>query len=119
MKKYLHLDQGYFFQPVALEITGAVGPDSMPFLKEFDHQIRAVMGEPQSFVFLMQRLSVAVQTGNAASLLSTLGFWILVIVGNNFLLLLSLFLLPVLFFCCLFSCILFCSLFCSIVIFLF
>ena len=74
VKKYSHLDQGYFFQPVALETTGAVGPDSMSFLKELGHRIRRVMGEPQSFMFLMQRVSAAVQTGNAVSVLGTLGF---------------------------------------------
>ena len=74
VKTYSHLDQEYFFQPVALETSGAVGPDSMPFLKELGHRIRRVMGEPQSFVFLMQRLSVAVQTGNAVSVQGTLGF---------------------------------------------
>ena len=31
-------------------------------------------GEPQSFVFLILRLSVAVQVGNAISVLATLGF---------------------------------------------
>ena len=74
MKKDLHLDRGYLFQPVALETTGAVGPDSMPFLKELGLRIRRVTGEACSFVFLMQRLSVAVQTGNAISVLGTLGF---------------------------------------------
>ena len=62
------------FQPVALETTDAVGRDSMPVLKELGHRIRRVTGEPQSFVFLMQRLSVAVQTGNAVSVLGTVGF---------------------------------------------
>ena len=37
LEKYSHLDQGYFFQPVALETTGAVGPDSMSFLKELGY----------------------------------------------------------------------------------
>ena len=59
---------------MTLETTGAVGPDSMSFLKELGYRIRRVTGEPQSFVFLMQRLSVAVQTGNAVSVLGTLGF---------------------------------------------
>ena len=72
MKNYSHLNRGYLFQPVSLETTGAVGPDFMPFLKEFGLQIRRVTGEACSFVFLMQRFSVAVQTGNAISVLGTL-----------------------------------------------
>ena len=74
VKKYLHLDRGYLFQTVALQTTGAVGLDSMPLLKELDVRIRRVKGEVRSFVFLMQRISVAVQTGNAISVLGTLGF---------------------------------------------
>ena len=74
VKKYSHLAQGYLFQPVALETTGAVGPDSMPFLKELGLRIRRVTGDAHSFVFLMQRLSVAVQKGNAISVLGTLVF---------------------------------------------
>ena len=50
VKKYSHLDQGYFFQPVALETTGAVGPDSMFFLKELGHRIRMVMGDVRLYL---------------------------------------------------------------------
>ena len=74
VKKYPHLDRRYLFQPVALETTGVVGPDSMPFMKELGVQIRRVTGEARSFVFLMQRIIVAVQMGNAISVLGTLEF---------------------------------------------
>ena len=50
MKKYSHLDWGYLFQPVALETTGAAGPDSMPFLKELGLRTRRVTGKARSFV---------------------------------------------------------------------
>ena len=73
-EKYSLLDWGYFFQPVALENTSAVGPDSVLFMKVFRIRIRRVIGEVRSFVFLMQKLSVGVQTGNAISVLGTLGF---------------------------------------------
>ena len=42
-KKYSHLDQGYFFQPVAFETSGAVGPDSMSFLKELGYIIITII----------------------------------------------------------------------------
>ena len=50
VKKYSRLDWGYLFQPVALETTGAVGLDFMPFLKELGLQISRVTGKAPSFV---------------------------------------------------------------------
>ena len=71
-KKYSHLEHSYSFQPIAFETSGSIGPDSMSFLKDLGRRIKMVTGEPQSFSFLMQRLSVAVQTGNAISVLGSL-----------------------------------------------
>jgi len=56
-----------------VETAGSVGPDSMFFLKDLGLRIKMATGEPQSFAFLMQRLSVAVQTGNAISVMGTIG----------------------------------------------
>ena len=44
----------------------------MAFLKDLGHRVIMATGEPQSFSFLMQRLAVAVQVGNAISVLGTL-----------------------------------------------
>ena len=71
-KKYVHLSHSYFFQPVAVETSGSVGVESMAFLKDLGHRVIMATGEPQSFSFLMQRLAVAVQVGNAISVLGTL-----------------------------------------------
>ena len=57
---------------IAFETSGSIGLDSMSFLKDLGHHIKMVTGEPQSFSFLMQRLLVAVQTGNAISVLGSL-----------------------------------------------
>ena len=48
------------------------GPKTTEFLKELRHQLRQVSGEANSFAYLTQRLSVAVQRGNAASVLGTI-----------------------------------------------
>ena len=53
MQKYKHLDSCYFFTPVAIETSGVFGPKTMEFLKGLG-------------------LSVAVQRGNAASVLGTM-----------------------------------------------
>ena len=42
------------------------------FLKELGHRLRQVSGEANIFEYLTQRLSVAIQRGNAASVLGTM-----------------------------------------------
>ena len=71
-KKYARLDHAYLFQPVAFETCGTVGPESMSFLRNLGKRLRSVTGEPSSFAYLLQRLSVAIQVGNAASPLGSL-----------------------------------------------
>eukprot|EP00731_Ephydatia_muelleri_P026828 Em0018g928a len=72
MQKYKHLDSCYFFTPVAIETSGVFGPKTTEFLKELGHRLRQVSGEANSFAYLAQRLSVAIQRGNAASVLGTI-----------------------------------------------
>ena len=49
-----------------LQLTlGAVGESALDFLQELGRRIASSTAEPRSFSFLMQRLSVAVQRGNA------------------------------------------------------
>ena len=66
MQKYKHLDSCYFFTPVAIETSGVFGPKTTEFLKELGVRLRQVSGD------LTQRLSVAIQRGNAASVLGTI-----------------------------------------------
>ena len=51
---------------VAIETLGAIGPRSMLFLRDLGRRIALESGEPRSTDYLLQRLSVAVQRGNAA-----------------------------------------------------
>ena len=71
-QKYKHLDSYYFFTPVAIETSGVFGPKTTEFLKELGHRLRQVSGEANSFAYLTQRLSIAIQRGNAASVLGTM-----------------------------------------------
>ena len=71
-QKYKHLESCYFFTPVAIETSGVFGPKTTEFLKELGHQLRQVSREAYSFAYLTQRLSVAIQRGNAASVLGTM-----------------------------------------------
>ena len=72
MQKYKHLDSCYFFTPVAIETSGDFGPKTTEFLKELGLRLRQVSGEANSFAYLTQRLLVAIQRGNAASVLGTI-----------------------------------------------
>ena len=72
IQKYKHLDSCHFFTPVVIETTGVFGPRTTEFLKELGHRLRRVSGEANSFAYLTQRLSVAVQWSNAALVLGTM-----------------------------------------------
>ena len=54
--KYSNLDPLHYFQPVAVETSGAFGLDISPFLKKHGHRISRVTGETRSFLFLIQHL---------------------------------------------------------------
>ena len=67
--KYSSLGVGYSFTPVAFETLGAMGKKSLAFVKDLGHRVRQRTGE----AYLLQRLSVAVQRGNAVSVLGSVG----------------------------------------------
>ena len=69
--KYTSLGAGYSFTPVAIESLGAMGKRSLAFVKELGHRVRQCSGEVKARAYLLQRLSVAVQRGNAVSVLGT------------------------------------------------
>ena len=63
---------------MAIESSRVVGPQSMDFLRDLGRCLAHVTGEAKSMTYLLQRLSVAVQRGNAergnaTSLLGTKG----------------------------------------------
>ena len=70
--KYSSLAATYYFVPVAVETLGALGEEAVAFFSDLGRRIAATTGEPRSSAFLFQRLSVAVQRGNAASVSGTL-----------------------------------------------
>ena len=72
--KYSSLGARYLFQPVAVETAGAMGPETLNFVKDLKlgRQISPTTGEPRSTEYLIQRLSVAIQRGNAISFAGTM-----------------------------------------------
>ena len=69
--KYAPLAVAHHFVPVAIETLGSMGPAGLKFIEELGKRISAVTGDPRETAFLKQRLSLAVQRGNAVSILGT------------------------------------------------
>ena len=69
--RYAHLEATHLFTPVAIETLGAFGQEARSFLRELAYRMSLSTGEPQSHQFLIQRVAVAVQWGNAASILGS------------------------------------------------
>ena len=70
--KYVCLtDKGYIFQHLAFEIQGGVGPSTSTFLKNLCKKLCVCNQENRAGSFFRQRLSLAIQVGNAASVVGT------------------------------------------------
>ena len=68
-EKYRDLPSSHMFCPISIETMGAMGPRSLTLVKEVGRRIMAETGEAKSTDYLLQRLSIAVQRGNCASVL--------------------------------------------------
>ena len=72
LTKYATLTAAHHFVPIAIETLGAWGPSGLSFINELGKKITVAFGDPRATAFLKQRLSLAVQRGNAASVLGTI-----------------------------------------------
>ena len=66
--KYQALRDRYIFQPVAFETSGVLGCSTMTFLCDIGRKMTAESGDPREAAWLRQRVSIAVQRGNSASI---------------------------------------------------
>ena len=73
MKYAAHLDHNHIFTPIAIETSRVFGSETLKFLRELGHCLRQASGECNGYSYLLQRLSVAVQRGNAASVMGSVG----------------------------------------------
>ena len=69
IRKYVDLPRAVTFVPVAVETLGPICSDGIEFITELGRRIASVSGDPRDTAFLFQRISIAVQRGNAASVL--------------------------------------------------
>ena len=72
IEKYRELiDSGYIFQPVALEVQGSLGESSEIFITRPFKMLCRSHDDQRAGSFLKQRISMALQIGNAACVLGT------------------------------------------------
>ena len=70
--KYQSLAVYYTFVPIAIETLGSMGPEAKTFLLELGQRLRQQTGEPRSTSFLLQRISMAIQKGNAIAIMGSI-----------------------------------------------
>ena len=69
--KYHDLSRDYHFVPLGFETLGHWGKSTVDFIRELGAKLASSTGEERSTVFLKQRLSIAIQRGNAAAVRGT------------------------------------------------
>lgn len=69
--KYRSLSDSYIFCAFAVETLGPWSNDAKWLFKELGHLLQTSTGVPRARAFLQQRISIAIQRGNAASVLGT------------------------------------------------
>ena len=64
--KYQALAESHVFVPIVIETMGAHNDDGLQLLNSLGGKLIAKTGDPRQRMFLFQRISMAVQRGNAA-----------------------------------------------------
>ena len=69
--KYEELARNHIFAPLACEVTGVWCQEAVEIFQELGRRILEVTGDKRETSFLFQRLSIALQKGNAACMLGS------------------------------------------------
>ena len=72
VQKYNALAPTHHFVAIAVETLGPWNAEGLAFIRELGRRITLVTGEPRETTFLLQRISIAVQLGNVASITGSL-----------------------------------------------
>ncbi|CAH2242332.1 jg19945 [Pararge aegeria aegeria] len=70
-RKYENLDSSFIFLPFEVETLGPWGPEARALFKELSKRVIESSGDPRAGSYLGQGISLAIQRGNAASILGT------------------------------------------------
>lgn len=71
--KYAALESMYDFVPVAVETAGPWGNEARELFRDLGRRLRERGNDPRSGSWLVQQVSIAIQRGNAASIMGTFG----------------------------------------------
>lgn len=69
--KYENLTTNYIFRAFAVETFGPWCKDAKDLVSDLGHRLLSITGDPRCVNFLRQRIGIAVQQGNAASILGS------------------------------------------------
>ena len=69
-RKYSVLGDRYRFEPIAVETAGVYGSTTASVIAEIGRRISGATGEPRETFWLEQRIGLAIQRGNASSILA-------------------------------------------------
>ena len=61
----------YRFEPIAIETSGVFGPTTRQIIQEIGKSISEKTGDKRETIWLKQRLNIAIQKGNAMSIISS------------------------------------------------
>jgi hypothetical protein len=68
--KYQAVPDGYTFIPLAFETLGAWGDTTEEFIRDLCTRLKESTGDPRAGTFFLQRLSLQIVRGNAASVMA-------------------------------------------------
>ena len=71
-RKYASLTSSFQFAPVGIETLGAWGESAKSLVHKIGMRIREATGDNRATTFLIQRLSIDIQRGNAISVMATI-----------------------------------------------
>ena len=69
-RKYRGLTDRFIFSPLGFETSGAFGPEAHKVITDIGKRLQRQSGELRERLWLYQRLSLAVQRGNAATIIA-------------------------------------------------
>ena len=71
-EKYSALRHSHFFMAIAVETSGVLGLRSLSFIKDLGSRMHSHSGDKHCTKYQLQRISMAIQQGNAISILDSL-----------------------------------------------
>jgi len=68
---YINLKENHIFTPISFESLGVCGPETKLFMNTLGKLLKKATGEKRALDYLYQKVSIAIQRGNAACILGT------------------------------------------------